>query len=99
MPTGAFSSEQVVTAAPEQLSSKLGAETVILNMKSGVYYGLNPVGARVWELAQNNGATFGSIRQRVVSEFDVSESVAEQDLSELLTEMRSEGLIRVSSSK
>ena len=99
MPTGAFSSEQVISAAPQQLSSKLGVETVILNMESGVYYGLNPVGARVWELAQNAGTTFASIRQKVVSEFDVSESVAEKDLSELLSEMRSEGLIRISSGK
>jgi len=95
MPTGAFSSNQIVTAAPEQLSSRLGAETVILNMRSGVYYGLNPVGARVWELAQN-GSSIAGIRQRVLSEFDVVEQVAEQDLSELLAEMHSEGLIQIS---
>src|SRR5262245_11774498 len=96
MPTGTFSSDQIVTAAPEQLSSKLGAETVILSMNSGVYYGLNPVGARVWELAQNRGSSIAIIRQSLVTEFDVTSSVAEQDLSELLSEMQSEGLIRIS---
>ena len=41
-----------VVAFKEQTSSDLGGEAVILNFKSGVYYGLNPVVASIWNLIQ-----------------------------------------------
>ena len=40
----------VVVASAEQVSCPLGEEAAILNLKNSVYYGMNPVGARVWEL-------------------------------------------------
>ena len=42
----------VVVAAEDQISRDLDGEAVILNMKSGVYCGLNEVGARIWQLIQ-----------------------------------------------
>ena len=42
----------VVVASPDQISSDLGDEAVILNLKSGVYHGLNEVGAKVWAFIQ-----------------------------------------------
>jgi hypothetical protein len=41
-----------VVAAKDQVSCDLAGEAVILNLKSGIYYGLNPVAARVWSLIQ-----------------------------------------------
>ena len=45
-----LSVHSIVIASPEQVSCPLGEEAAILNLKNTVYYGLNPVGARVWSL-------------------------------------------------
>lgn len=42
----------VVVAVGEQISSNLGGEAVILNLKTGVYHGLNQVGTQIWNLIQ-----------------------------------------------
>jgi hypothetical protein len=39
-------------ATRDQVSSDLKGEVAILDLKAGVYYGLDAVGARVWELLQ-----------------------------------------------
>jgi hypothetical protein len=96
MPSIVFSSDQLISAESEQLSSQLGDETVVLSLKSGMYYGLNPVGARVWELAQAGPVSISTIRETICAEFDVEEQLFETDLSNLLAELQAEGLIRIS---
>ena len=41
-----------MVATKDQVSCDLAGEAAILNIKSGVYYGLDPVGARIWNLMQ-----------------------------------------------
>ena len=89
-----FNADAQVSAASDQLSSKLGNDVVILNLKSGVYYGLDPVGARVWELIQETKSV-GAIRDVILNEFDVGQEQCEQDLNDLLADMQAQGLIRV----
>lgn len=40
-----LSLDSIVAVTPEQVSSELSGEAVILSLKDGVYYGLNEVGA------------------------------------------------------
>ncbi len=86
----------IVSASPEQVSCPLGDEAAILNMKNTVYYGLNPVGARVWNLLQQP-RTISDLRDALLEEYDVDTGRCEKDLLELLEKMRSEGLIQVRS--
>jgi hypothetical protein len=84
-----------VRAAPEQVSSDLAGETVILELGRGVYYGLADVGARVWELLREP-RTVGEIRDIIVSEYeDVESERAGADLLSLLAEMQTRGLVEV----
>lgn len=91
-----LSVRSIVIAAPEQVSCPLGEESAILNLKNTVYYGLNPVGARVWNLLQQ-ARTVGELRDTLLDEYDVDAGRCETDLLELLEKMRSEGLIQVKS--
>ncbi len=91
-----LSVRSIVVAAPEQVSCPLGEESAILNLKNTVYYGLNPVGARVWNLLQQ-ARTVGELRDTLLDEYDVEAGRCETDLLELLEKMRSEGLIQVKS--
>jgi len=89
-----LSVHSIVSAAPEQVSCPLGEEAAILNLKNTVYYGLNPVGARVWSLLQKPRSV-GELRDALLDEYDVEADHCERDLLDLLEKMRSEGLIQV----
>jgi Coenzyme PQQ synthesis protein D (PqqD) len=91
---GPLSVSSVVVAAPEQVSCALGEESAILNMRNTVYYGLNPVGSRVWNLVQQ-AKSIGEIRDALLEEYDVEAQQCERDLLVLLEKMRDEGLIEV----
>ena len=53
-----LSSRSIVVASPDQVSCALGDESAILSLSKTIYYGLNPVGTRVWRLLrQPNVAT------------------------------------------
>lgn len=86
--------QSVVVAASEQVSCPLGDESAILNLKNSVYYGLDPVGARVWKLLREP-MSVGELRDNLLSEYDVEAERCERDLIELLEKMRGEGLIEV----
>lgn len=59
-----------VVATKEQVSSVLAGEAVILDLKSGVYYGLNDVGARIWNLLQEPRKV-DEIRDTLLAEYSV----------------------------
>ena len=69
-------------------------EVVILGLKDGVYYGLNPVGAFIWDLIQES-KTVAEIRDAVLDEYNVPEKVCENDLMELLAELLDNGLVEI----
>ncbi len=83
-----------VVAAKEQVSCDLAGEAVILNLKSGVYYGLDPVGARIWNLIQQP-RDVDDIRDALLKEYDVEPNRCEQDLLALLRKLATERLIEV----
>jgi Coenzyme PQQ synthesis protein D (PqqD) len=87
-----------VVAAPNQISSSLGEEAVILQLTKGVYYGLNDVGARIWELLKEPRQA-GDIRDTILDEFEVEPETATRDTLALLTELADRGLIEVRDGK
>ena len=89
-----LSLQTTVIVSSQQVSCPLGDEAAILNMKNSVYYGVNPVGATVWNLLKQP-KTVAEIRDAILEEYEVEEKRCEQDLLTLLEEMRSEGLIEV----
>ncbi|HSY59976.1 MAG TPA: PqqD family peptide modification chaperone [Terriglobales bacterium] len=80
--------------AQEQISCPLGEESAILNLKNSMYYGLDPVGARVWSLLQQP-RSIREVRDALLSEYEVEADQCETDLLALLEKMLSEGLIEV----
>ena len=78
---------------PDQVVTRqVGDETVLLNLKSGTYFGLDPVGSRFLELLAAEGALTAVIA-RMLEEFEVSEAQLEADLLRLAEEMLASGLL------
>jgi Coenzyme PQQ synthesis protein D (PqqD) len=93
-----LSTQSIVVATSEQVSCALGDESVILHMKDSVYYGMNPVGASVWKLLQQQRSV-AELRDAVLDEYEVDAERCERDLLTLLEEMRQVGLIDVVEAK
>ena len=91
---GGISLKTIVVAGKDQVACALGEEAAILHMGSGVYYGLDPVGARVWNLVQQPRSV-QEIRAALLDEYDVEPARCEADLLELLAKLRDEKLIEV----
>lgn len=89
-----LSLRSVVVATGEQVSCALGEESAILNLKNTVYYGLDPVGARIWSLLLEPRSV-RDIRNTLLDEYEVEKKRCETDLLKFLDQMRAEGLIEV----
>ena len=90
--SGAISTDSVVVAAQQQVSSQLGEETVILQLEDGVYYGLDPVGTRIWTLLQEPHVV-RDIRDRILEEYEVEPERCECDLITLLDQLAERSLV------
>lgn len=80
-------------AIQEHLCCELNNEAIILSLENGKYYGINPVGARIWELLQNS-ASVPEIERTLLREYDVDEEMCRQEIAAFLERMIAEGLIK-----
>jgi hypothetical protein len=80
---------------PDRIASRtIGDETILLNLDSGTYFGLDAVGSRFLELLAQNSDIAVAYRT-MLDEFDVAPEVLEADLIRLSDEMRSKGLVEI----
>jgi len=86
--------DSVVLAATEQISCDLSGETAILDLRSGVYYGLNPTGAFIWNQVKEP-VPVRTILTAMQAEFDVDAVRCERDLMRILNELANRGLLEV----
>ena len=89
-----LTSLSVVKKSADQISCDMAGEAVVLNMKSGMYYGMDQVGALVWNLVQEP-RTFEYIREAILQQFEVERESCERDLIAFLYEMESAKLIDI----
>jgi len=89
-----ISEQATIVATAGQISADLSGEVVILNLDSGVYYGLDLVGARIWDLIQAP-KTVMEIQAALLDEYEVEPERCENDLLALLQSLAAEGLIEV----
>ena len=83
---------QTITLSPDVISQEVSGETVLLDLESEHYFGLDEVGTRIWQLAKETN-DLKAIYQTLLAEYDVSESRLQQDLDNLLLEISGLGLI------
>jgi hypothetical protein len=78
----------------DSMSTVLEGETVILDIESGVYSGLNEVGTSVWNLLENR-VTFADMREAILAEFDVPAEECSNNLLSFLKKLAQNKLIEV----
>ena len=82
------------TIPAEVMARKVGEETVLLDLASGTYFGLDPVGARIWQLIEG-GKSLAQVCDVMVEEYDVTREVLERDALTLTAELVEKKLISV----
>ena len=87
-----------VTVAEDVLFRLVGEEAVLLNLKTEVYLGLDPVGTRMWVLL-NSSPSIQAGYDALLLEYEVDADRLRQDLDELLGQFLEQGLIEVSPAK
>ena len=88
---GQISLDSSVEISDDAIFREMDGEAVILNLESGTYFGLDPVGTRIWQLLEEHGSlrvVFEQMRQ----EFDVEPDVLETDLLRLVAQFAAKGL-------
>lgn len=77
---------------PRVAATAVTDEIVILDLASGTYYGLEAVGARVWELI-GEGKSSGEICEILLDEYEVEHASLVSDVMRLLDDLSARGLI------
>jgi hypothetical protein len=84
-----------ITISPQVVAKQVGDETVILHLGSCAYFGLDSVGARIWQLMEE-GKSLGEICDVMLDEFEVSREDLERDLTVLMKDLLAQDLISAS---
>src|SRR5262249_11079092 len=89
-----WNSTDLLMAAPDQVSCDIGSQMAILHLKSGIYYGLDSVGSRLWELVQTP-RRLGDVEAALLAEYDVQPEQLEADVRGLCKKLLQAGLIEI----
>jgi hypothetical protein len=83
-----------VTVNPDVVFRDIEGETVLLHLERGIYFGLDPIGTRVWNALVEHGVARPALGP-LLAEFDVTSDALEADVSRLLASLADNGLVTV----
>jgi hypothetical protein len=84
--------DSVVVRNKELVFREVDGETVMLSVETGKYYGLDPVGGKIWELIEQPMAV-SELCARLLEEFDVELETCEQDVLCFLNQLAEEQIV------
>jgi hypothetical protein len=77
---------------PQVMSRLVDDETVLLDLKSGMYFGLDGVGQRIWK-SVSEGKSLGETAAIIAAEYEVEEARAQSDVIEFASDLVDRGLL------
>ena len=81
-----------VVISSQAVARQVGDETVILHLGSGTYFGVDAVGARIWQL-MGEGKSLNEICDVVLDEYEVSREDVERDIAGLIKDLLAHDLV------
>ena len=83
-----------IVVAKDVVSCDLVDEAAILNLKTGIYYGLDPVRSTYLE-PHPNTRQLKEILETLLNEYDVEKNECQRDLIELLKQLSEKELVKI----
>lgn len=87
--------EDTISRSEDVVAREVGGETVLLDLEAGTYFGLNPIGGRIWQLLDGADQTLAAICDALEAEYDVAREVLEADVLELASDLEANGLVKL----
>lgn len=78
------------------VASDIDNEKVMMSIERGEYFGLEPIGSRIWELLAEP-VKVSAIIDALLPQFDVDRQTCEQDVLAFLEELHNAGILQVES--
>ena len=86
--------EDQVQRSSEVLVQEVGGEAVLLDLASERYFGLDPVGTRIWQLLAD-APSLAQVHTTLCGEFDAAPERIGEDLLALVGQLSEAGLVQV----
>ena len=83
---------QPLELSGDVVAREVGSETMLLDLASGTYFGLDEVGGRFWQMLED-GKSASEARDALLDEYDVEPDELDRDLETLLAELAANGLV------
>ncbi len=83
-----------VKLSEDVLMQELQGEAVLLHLQTGVYFGLDQVGTRIWVLLGEK-KVIGDAVEAMTAEFDVSMERCAEDTLALVSKLQEQGLLEI----
>lgn len=71
----------------------IGEQSILLNLQTNMYYGLDPIGTRMIQVL-NEVLIVGHAAEILLSEFEVSQDILQHDIAQLVQDLLEQGLLR-----
>jgi hypothetical protein len=93
-PATAITLAQHASRSDDALFQEVGGEAVLLDLASEKYFGLDPVGTRIWNLLGEDG-DLQSVYEHICSEYDAEPELIASDLLALIGQLAEAGLVKL----
>jgi len=87
-----------VSVAPAVLFRQVGEESVLLNVKTNIYLGLDPVGTQMWKLV-TTAESVQAAYETLLAEYDIDPDTLRHDLDEFLASLLEQSLVEIGEKK
>ena len=77
------------------IAREVAGEMVLLDLASGLYFGLDPVGSRIWDRLSEGPCSLAEVCDLVEAEFDAPRDQIERDIVALAAEFTEKNLINI----
>lgn len=84
-------------ASEDVVARDVGGEMVLLDLASGLYFGLDPVGSRAWERLSESAVTLGELTDVIEAAFYAPRDVIAADLERLIAQLTEKKLVEIAS--
>tara|TARA_B100000927_G_C16194807_1_gene361024 strand:- start:169 stop:444 length:276 start_codon:yes stop_codon:yes gene_type:complete len=85
--------DEIFKLVDDIVVSEINNESVILNLKTGIYFQVNELGSYIFSQL-NQYSTFESLNNKINEEFDVAPNKSEKDLLTFIKDLEIKGLLQ-----
>tara|TARA_A100000164_G_scaffold270668_1_gene242632 strand:+ start:16 stop:291 length:276 start_codon:yes stop_codon:yes gene_type:complete len=84
--------DEIFKIVDDIVVSEINNESVILNLKTGIYFQVNELGSYIVSQL-NQYSTVESLKNKITEDFDVAPNKSEKDLLRFIKDLESKGLL------